>query len=233
MNRLLGFLLMAPAVAGLTLTADIMAQDEASQVSREGLQLVEKDNRGELYANPDVEWSRYTQIQLQEAPVSFRRHWQKDQNRTDPFKVDARDMEKIRNSLSELFRQVFTEELTKNGGYTMATSPGEQVMMIKPAIVDLDVVAPDTDNAGYRLQYTDSSGRMTLKLELYDSVTGELLATASVRMEDPRRGYLEWTTSASNRADAQRLLRKWAVVLRQKLDKASNHPPPSAEVLNE
>lgn len=224
MNRLLGFLLLAPAVAGLTLTAAVMAQDESSQVSLEGLQLLEKDNRGEIYAKPDVDWSGYTQIQLQEAPVSFRSHWQRDQNRRDPFKVDARDMERIRNALSELFRQVFTEELTKNGGYTMATSAGEQVLSIKPAIVDLDVVAPDTDNAGYRQQFTDSSGRMTLKLELHDSVSGELLATASVRIEDPRRGYLEWTTSASNRADAERLLRKWAVVLRQKLDKASSHP---------
>jgi len=134
MNRLLSFVCMIPAVAGLTLTAAVMAQDEASQVSREGLQLVEKGNRGELYANPDVDWSGYTQIQLQEAPVSFRRHWQKDQNRTDPFKVDARDMERNRSSLSELFHQVFTEELTKNGGYTMATSAGAQVMSIKPGV---------------------------------------------------------------------------------------------------
>ncbi len=229
MNRLLSFVCMIPAVAGLTLTAAVMGQDESSQVSREGLQLVEKDNRGEIYANPDVDWSMYTEIQLQEAPVSFRRHWQRDQNRRDPFKVDARDMERIRSSLSELFHQVFTEELTKNGGYTMATSAGAQVMSIKPAIVDLDVVAPDTDNAGYRQQFTDSSGRMTLKLELHDSVSGELLATASVRIEDPRRGYLEWTTSASNRADAERWLRKWAVVLRQKLDKANGHPALSAD----
>lgn len=79
-------------------------------------------------------------------------------------------------SKSLLFRQVFTEELTKNGGYTMATSAGEQVLSIKPAIVDLDVAAPDTDTAGYRLQF------------------------------------------------AERWLRRWAVVLRQKLDKASGHP---------
>jgi len=229
MSRLSGFLTLILAVTGLTVAADALAQDEAVQASAEGLQLVEKDRRSEIYANPDVDWGMYTAVQLEKALVSFRRNWQRDQNRTNSFKVNAKDMEKIRNSLSELLNQVLTEELTKNGGYTMSASSGEQVMTIRPEIVDLDVAAPDTMKASVGKQYTDSAGRMTAKLEVYDSVTGELLATVSQRLEDPRRGYMQWTTSASNRADAERLLRQWAGDLRKRLDKAARHSPPAGE----
>ena len=61
---------------------------------------------------------------------------------------------------------------------------------------------------------------MTLKLEIYDSVTGDLIATASDRRESPRRGYLQWTTSVTNNAEARRMLQRWAVSLVERLDEA-------------
>jgi hypothetical protein len=70
------------------------------------------------------------------------------------------------------------------------------------------------------MQFTESAGRMTLKLEIYDSVTGDLIAMASDRREAPRRGYRQWTTSVSNRAEAQRMLQRWAKDLVKRLDEA-------------
>lgn len=128
-------------------------------------------------------------------------------------------MERIQTSLSELFDRVFTEELSK-GGYEITESSGDSVMRIVPRIVDLDVYAPDTRSAGIQHSYTDSTGRMTLKLEIYDSITGDLIATASDRREAPRRGYMQWTTSVTNNAEARRMLRMWAVRLVERLDEA-------------
>ena len=68
--------------------------------------------------------------------------------------------------------------------------------------------------------YTESAGRMTLKLEIRDSVTGDLIATVSDRQEAPRRGYMQWTTSVTNTAEARRMLQRWAKDLRERLDKA-------------
>jgi hypothetical protein len=125
--------------------------------------------------------------------------------------------------MSELFGKVFTEELGENGGYTITDQNGDDVMRIKPAIVDLDVHAPDTmSTTGRTTQFTESAGRMTLKLEIYDSVTGDLIAVASDRKEAPRRGYMQWTTSVSNRAEATRMLRQWAKDLVKRLDEARN-----------
>ncbi|HLF30361.1 MAG TPA: DUF3313 family protein [Xanthomonadales bacterium] len=229
MNSLLTRKLLFPALTGLAISLSAMGDDAAPQLSSEGLQLLEKDRRGEIYANPDVDWSVYTEIKLEEASVAFRRNWQRDQNRYDPFKVKASDMEKMKKRLSELFGEVFTEELSKDNGYVMAAGSGANVLTIQPAIVDLDINAPDTNSsAGRSRQYTESAGEMTLKLALYDSVTGELLATASDHRESPYRGYLQWTTSVSNQADARRMLRHWATSLRERLDRASSKPAPAA-----
>ena len=87
--------------------------------------------------------------------------------------------------------------------------------------------SPDTMRPYPSRQYTDSAGEMTLKLELYDSVTGDLLATASDRKISPYRGYAQWTTSVSNRADSRRMLQQWAESLRKRLDEARSTKPPA------
>ncbi len=196
------------------------AESDPPKYSLEGLELVEKSRSGELYADPDIDWSIYSQIQLDKATVAFRRNWQRDQNRYQPFKVRTADMESIKTSLSELFDDVFSKELTTNGGYQITGEAGENVMRITPRIVDLDVYAPDTRTAGMNRSYTESTGRMTLKLEIYDSITGDLIATASDRREAPRRGYMQWTTSVTNKAEARRMLERWAKDLRERLDDA-------------
>jgi hypothetical protein len=203
--------------------APAVAKDEPPSVSLDGLELIEKDRRGEIYADPDIDWAVYGQIILDPATVAFRRNWQRDQNRFHSFKIKTKDMERIKSDMSELFGEVFTEELSESGGYTITDQISDDVMRIKPAIVDLDVNAPDTmSSTGRTTQFTESAGRMTLKLELYDSVTGDLIATASDRKEAPRRGYMQWTTSVSNRAEAQRMLRQWAKDLVKRLDEARN-----------
>jgi Protein of unknown function (DUF3313) len=219
--------LLATAFLSFPAQADVKADPEAAIAAVDGLALVEKDGWGEIYANPAVDWSVYTQIQLEDATVAFRRHWQRDQNRGDPFKVKNSDVENIKRELSEQFREVFTEELTQNGGYVMSDVAGENVLMIKPSIVDLNIAAPDTMRSYRSRQYTESSGEMTLKLELYDSVTGDLLATASDRKESIYRGYLQWTTGVSNRADSHRMLQQWAQSLRERLDTARSAKPPA------
>ena len=52
--------------------AMVQADDPAPDVSMEGLELVEKDRRGEIYADPDADWNVYSRIQLHAATVAFR-----------------------------------------------------------------------------------------------------------------------------------------------------------------
>jgi hypothetical protein len=199
----------------------VQADDPAPEVSMEGLKLVEKDRRGEIYADPDTDWSVYSRIQLDEATVAFRKNWQRDQNRSQPFKVRTEDMERIKSELSTLFGEVFAEELKQNGGYELSVESAEDVMRITPRIVDLDVYAPDTRSSpGRTMSYTEQAGRMTLQLDIFDSVTGDMIAKTSDRQEAPRRGYMQWTTSVTNRAEARRMIERWAREFRERLDQA-------------
>ena len=134
-------------------------------------------------------------------------------------------MVRIQESVATVFREVFTEELT-DGGYELTEEIGEDVLLVKPAIVDLNVYAPDIQDAGRTWSYSESAGEMTLKLELFDSVTDDKIATATDRKRDNQRGYLQWRTSVSNRADARRLMRPWAKALREALDEARSSTSP-------
>ena len=66
---------------------------------------------------------------------------------------------------------------------------------------------------------------MTLVIELYDSVSNEILARAI----DRRRTYnvgnvLRWTTRGTNRDAARRILRIWANLLVSRLDEIHGKP---------
>ncbi len=190
------------------------------EISLEGLELVDKDHRGHLYADPNADWSIYNRINLQAASVAFRKNWQRDQNRYAPRKVKNDDVARIKSELAALFDEVFAQELSDNGGYEIVSENGDDVMTISPQIVDLDVFAPDTMTTGSSRSYTEQSGKMTLQLNIFDSVTGALIAQARDRKEAPRRGYMQWSNSVTNRADAKRMLTQWAKDLRKRLDEA-------------
>lgn len=196
------------------------ATASAPTLSMDGLQLVDKSRSGEIYADPEIDWSSYDSIILDPATVAFRKNWERDQNRSRGLRIRPEDMERIKSGLSGLFDEVFTNELSRSGGYEMTSDAADNVLRITPHIVDLDVYAPDAGTVGRTYQYSESAGRMTLKLEIYDSVTGDLIAAASDRQEDPRLGWMEWRNRVSNRADAERMLQRWATRLRERLDEA-------------
>jgi hypothetical protein len=66
--------------------------------------------------------------------------------------------------------------------------------------------------------YTANSGRMTLVLEVRDSVTGETLARVVDGRSGRTSGVMTVTNRATNTADARRAIRIWARALRDGLD---------------
>lgn len=213
--------LVLPAALLLAGPLAIAADSDTNDGNDPGqLQRVETDGRGVVYAQPDVDWSSYDAILLETATVAFRKNWMRDQNRSRRSlsdRVSTTDMERIKTSLAELFDEVFVDELGRNGQWTLVDEAGPNVLRIQPQIVDLDVYAPDLRNSTMSRSYTDSAGRMTLKLALYDSETGDLIAAAIDRREAPHRGYMQWTTSVSNKGDARRILQQWARALNERL----------------
>ena len=103
-------------------------------------------------------------------------------------------------------------------GYAFVKESGDNVMILRPALIDLQITAPDIKTAGRSQTYVASAGAATLFLELYDSVSGEILARLVDRRNMQDYGHARWATSVSNRADANRLFTRWASLLRAGMD---------------
>ena len=203
-----------------SIPAALLAEQKPAELSLDGLDLVEAFDRGKFYSDPDVDWSAYTGIQLEAATVAFRRNWQRDQNKVDPFRVRDEDVERIKQDMSTLVGEVFTEELTSNDGYAISPEAGDTVMRMEPHIVDLDVHAPYTRRTGFSRSYTERAGRMTLNLNIFDSVSGDLIAAVRVTREAMSRPTAQLSNQVTNQAEATRMLQKWARLLRETLDPA-------------
>ena len=194
-------------------------KNELPEYTVEGLKLV-PDTRdiAAVWAEPGANLSQYDRVYLVEPYVAFKKNWQREQNR-GITKVRTNDMDRIKIRVKELFMEVFSEEL-ENHGYILATERAEDVLIVKPAIIDLDVQAPDVMSAGRSNTYATSAGAMTLYLELYDSETDDLLAKALDRKADRDSGFMQWQTGPANRAAAKRMMTPWAEALRKGLDEA-------------
>ncbi|MDX2428538.1 MAG: DUF3313 family protein [Xanthomonadales bacterium] len=195
------------------------SKNELPEYTVEGLKRIpDTKDIAVVYAEPGATLEQYKRVFLVEAAVAFKKNWQRDQSR-GLTRVSSRDMERIKNEVKKLFAEVFTEELQK-GGYEMATERAEDVLIVRPAIIDLNINAPDVGSSGMSQTYTTTAGSMTLYLELYDSETDDLLAKAIDPTYDRNSGYMQWATSVSNRAAARRMMKPWAEVLRKGLDEA-------------
>ena len=200
-----------------------IAESRNPEVTFDGLHLVKDSNLALVYAQPDAELAQYNKIYLADAYIAFQKNWQRKQNRSNPHKISSDDMAKMRLELSSLFRQVFSSTL-EQGGYELVTERGEDVLLVKPAIINLDINSPDTLSGNPTHSYSESAGEMTLYLELYDSLSDDLIAKALDKKVDRQTGYFQWQNRVSNRAAANRILQLWADVLKNGLDEARGVP---------
>lgn len=203
-----------------------LASETPPEFTEEGLALVHESEWGLVYAEPGADLSGYNKVQILDTYVAFRKNWQRDQNRsTAGTKVRESDMERIKTSLAAEFNEVFSEVLQENDGYPVVDAAGADVLLLRPAIINLNVAAPDLNRGGMNRSYAESAGDMTIYLEIYDSVTGHLIAKGMDRKADMNTGFMTWQNSVQNKQAARRILKGWAGTLRDALDRAHQGAP--------
>jgi hypothetical protein len=209
--------------SGLLITAGASVQAEESadeqDLTFDNLVKVEDPAVAMAYIDPDADFSVFKRVAVLEPHVAFRSNWQRDQNRSRSRNISTRDMERIKADVATQFERVFTERL-EAAGYPVVDVAGDDVMVIRPAIIDLDITAPDTRNAGRTRTFTSSTGAATLYMQLFDSVTGEIIGRAADRQSvRSGSGTVSWSNSVTNTADARRMFGRWADRLIEFLDK--------------
>jgi hypothetical protein len=207
---------LAAALAALVLAG--CATTQSGPEEWDGLVRQPGTRLGAVFIKPDAEIQSYSSFVLAPATVQFARNWDPNRGgRSMSRRLDAGDIAAIKDNLSAMLGDIFREELTA-GGYQVATEAGPDTLLVVPAIVDLYITAPDTTSAGRTRTYTANPGRMTLVLELRDSVTGETLARVVDSQSGRNSGFMTITNRVTNTADARLIIRNWARALRGGLD---------------
>ena len=214
-GKILGLLALAIAFAGIS-SLSVTSKD-APEISFDGLHLEPDSDVALLYVKPDADFSVYEEFVMLDAYVAFKKNWQRN-TKVAGRRVSNKDMEKIKVEVADLLHESFKKELDEVGGYKFVEKSGDKVMILRPALIDLDITAPDIPVAGRVNNYVASAGAATLYLEMYDSVSGEILARLLDRRNMQDYGMARWASSVSNRADAQRMFKRWASLLRQAMD---------------
>ena len=193
----------------------------------DGLELVKKTKHRLVYMAPDADISQYTSVSIVDCFVAFKKDWKRDYNRDSVSlqrRVDDNDIDRIKKRLAAKFKEVFIEELTEEGKHEVVDHVGPEVLVLRPAIINLDVTSADTGMTSARSRsYNASAGQMTLYLEFYDSVTSTIFAKVMDAEADRGMGAsFQLSNSVTNTAAAERILRSWARELAEHLGEVKN-----------
>ena len=205
---------LAIIAASFIMPATGVAKDKLPEVDSDGLHLV-KDSKVQIaYARPGAKLGDYTKVMILDSFVQFKKDWERDYNLEQvglQGRVTDKDAERIKADLAAEFKKIFTETLTKNG-HEVVDEVGADVLLLRPAILNLDVAAPDIMRSGMGNTWINSAGDMTLYMELYDSGSSTLIGRVVDGQADRGVGA-QVANKVTNKAAADRILRRWATLL--------------------
>jgi len=214
--------------AGLTLAYPmaVRAADAPPQVSKDGLQLKTHTQQRLVYVKPGAKFSQYDRVMILDCYVQMQKDWQQNYNANQggdlSRQVSNEDVQRIQSTLAAEFKRVFTAELQK-AGYQVTSSRAPDVLLLRPAIIDVQVTAPDIMSTGMDVNVIASAGSGTFYLELWDSSTNTILARA-MDAEADQQPFAQQADAVTNRQAADIILRKWADDLVSHLDAVRGKP---------
>jgi hypothetical protein len=183
-----------------------------------GLERVDDAEVGVAYIDPKADFSVFKRVAISDPYVAFRANWRRDQNRNRIRPITTGQMDRIRATVASLFKEVLTETLEADDGYEVVEVADYDVLLVKPAIIDLDFNAPERGVGGASTTVSASTGSATLYLELFDSVSGDIIGRAADRQDASTNRHFGLAGEALAEAQARRIFEGWASTLRGFLD---------------
>jgi hypothetical protein len=211
---------LALIVTGAVPSPTSVQAADAPPTEWDGLVRAQNKQLDHVYILPGADFSGYKRVRLDKVEVSFDKNWKpNDSTRGVSGRLSDSDIERIRTTLADEFRKVFSEVLSKNG-YPLVDHDDEDVLRVSPAIFNLYITAPEKMTAGRSRTYTTNAGHMSLLVELRDSVTNQLLGRAVDNVQGRETANFEITNSVTNLGAARNALIKWANILVKGLNDA-------------
>ena len=196
----------------------------------DGLLLVKSRRLENVYLLPDADFRGYGKAMLDPTEVAFRKNWQREHNRTArglSGRVNDRQAREMLDEAQRRFDRIFTEAF-REAGYEIVTQPGEDVLRVSTAIVNLDVQAPEMMSAGRSRTYSQEAGQATLVVQVKDSLSGQVLGRAiDAQWAGDGSPYLR--NRVTNIADFEQLFSQWARRSAEGLDELKRLSPIDAD----
>jgi hypothetical protein len=198
----------------------LQAKESPPETTPEGLVLQKSTKSRLVYVKPGATFTQYNRVAILDPLVDFEKDWQKNYNRSQvglEGRVSDADVERMKAGLAAEFKRVFIDELQNKGGYQVVTTAAPDVLVLRPALLNVEVNAPDIMKPGINATLVRSAGQMTLFLELWDSSTNTLLARVMDAAADSDT-FAKQANRVTNLQAADRILSDWAHALRVRLD---------------
>lgn len=222
MNMKIAMLGLALALAS---TPAAHASSKDLPAEWDGLVKVKPKRIDTAYLLPGADFREYKKIILDPAEVSVDQNWLKSYNRSisTSARITDADVQQLISSVQGGFQDMFQKTFTK-AGYEIVTTPGPDVMRIRPAVMNVRVNAPDNLSAGRTRTYSREAGSATLVLELRDTVTNAVLGRA-IDSREIGNDFMQIRNSATNRSDFEMEFRSWAETCLKGLEELKANSP--------
>jgi hypothetical protein len=141
-------------------------------VTEDGLVRVPSSIKAGVYRLPDATFAQYRRVMLAPASVAFRKNW--DSQNLDRLNTGLKPSERkrIADDMAQAFHEELVAELVERGGFALADAPAPDVLLISPAITDLDITAPNASSTPGSRSFVRTAGSMTITVEMRDSASG-------------------------------------------------------------
>jgi hypothetical protein len=186
------------------------------EMTPDGLARVPSRSAGGVYRLPGAPFAQYKRLILEPVTVSFIEGWQKSHP-----DISEREIRRMREETTRQFREEFTRELIKAGKYTFANDPGADVLIVAPAITELDVPAPSSDQMDKRTMAPRSIA-MRITGELRDAASGTLVGRIDMFAGGEEYGLNELREGnrTTNAFEVRTHIRDWVRLFREALNVA-------------
>lgn len=214
-------IMTAVVLAGCSSAPPTMQTGPDAETSFDGLVRVDNARFQGTWVDPDINFSRYSKVMAGGAEYQFRAVKDRGSNMTTmargnetEFFISDADREKLKQETSA----IFAEELGNSTRFEMTDTAGPDVLVLRGALHDIVSNVPP-EYIGRSEIYLTSVGEATLVIEAVDSLSGEVVARVIERRAAQRPGGTGMlANTVTTWAEVRRLIRRWAVSLREGLD---------------
>jgi uncharacterized protein YceK len=210
----------AVAISGCSSAPPTIQTGPDAEVTFDGLHVIDNSAFKQAWADPDIDFSRYTKIMPGGAFFEYRAVKKTSSNsRASMSDTEFWISDENRAKLEEEVSNVFDVELAKSTRFTITDTPGPDTLIIVGGLHDVMSRVPP-ERVGRSDVYLSDIGAATLILQVSDSMSGEVIARAVERSAaGDQSGMAMRSSPAQTWAEVRRLARRWATKLVEGLDR--------------